>query len=91
MVALRDLTFFNRVRLDPEAGTLVWPNEADFDPATLHDWDEVAADMIRMVQSWPESIVFVKVVGWWAAVNVHAASAPTHVLPARNRPCPTSP
>jgi hypothetical protein len=35
---LRDLEIFNRVRLDPEVHTLVWPNDADFDPATLHDW-----------------------------------------------------
>jgi hypothetical protein len=24
-----------------EAGTLVWPNDADFDPSTLHDWPNV--------------------------------------------------
>ncbi len=35
---LRDLNLFNQVRVDPEARTLVWPNGADFDPATLHDW-----------------------------------------------------
>jgi hypothetical protein len=35
---LRDLEIFNHVRVDPEVGTLVWPNGADFDPATLHDW-----------------------------------------------------
>jgi hypothetical protein len=35
---LRDLELFNQVRIDPEAHTLVWPNGADFDPATLHDW-----------------------------------------------------
>ncbi len=35
---LRDLTLFNQVRLDPEADTITWPNGADFDPATLHDW-----------------------------------------------------
>jgi hypothetical protein len=33
---------------------LVWPNEADFDPATLHDWGEVGKAMIEMAQSWPE-------------------------------------
>lgn len=54
---LRDLAFFNQVRLDKEAGTLVWPNEADFDPATLHDWDEVREAMIKMAQSWPEGTV----------------------------------
>ena len=35
---LRDLNLFNQVSLDPEVHTLVWPNGADFDPATLHDW-----------------------------------------------------
>ena len=35
---LRDLELFGRVRIDPEVETLVWPNGADFDPATLHDW-----------------------------------------------------
>ncbi|NUO79602.1 DUF2442 domain-containing protein [candidate division KSB1 bacterium] len=51
---LRDLDFFNQVRLDADAGTLVWPNEADFDPATLHDWDSVGEAMIAMANSWPE-------------------------------------
>jgi Protein of unknown function (DUF2442) len=36
---LRDLELFNQVRIDPEAETLVWPDGADFDPATLHEWD----------------------------------------------------
>ena len=35
---LRDLSFFNQVRIDQEVHTLIWPNGADFDPATLHDW-----------------------------------------------------
>lgn len=37
---LRDLALFNQVRLDPEIHTLVWPNDADFDPATLYCWNE---------------------------------------------------
>ncbi len=49
---LRDLTVFNGVRLDEECHTLVWPNGADFDPATLHDWPEVRDDMIAMARSW---------------------------------------
>jgi hypothetical protein len=53
---LRDLDFFNQVRLDTEAGTLVWPNEADFDPATLHDWDKVGESMKTMARSWPEAV-----------------------------------
>ena len=51
---LQDLKLFNQVYLDEEAGTLVWPNEADFDPATLHDWPIVGEAMIKMAQSWPE-------------------------------------
>ena len=35
---LCDLSTFNAVSLDGEAGTIVWPNGADFDPATLNDW-----------------------------------------------------
>jgi hypothetical protein len=35
---LRELSFFNRVMIDSEVHTLVWPNGADFDPAILHDW-----------------------------------------------------
>jgi hypothetical protein len=38
---LMDLTLFNQVRIDPETETIVWPNGADFDPATLHDWPAV--------------------------------------------------
>ncbi len=54
---LRDLDLFNQARLDAEAGTLVWPNEADFDPATLHDWDEVGDAMIAMARSWSEPLL----------------------------------
>jgi len=53
---LRKLDFFNQVRLDAEAGTLVWPNDADFDPATLHDWDRVSEAMIAMAHSWSEPL-----------------------------------
>lgn len=52
---LHDLDFFKRVRLDPESGTLVWPNDADFDPATLHDWDKVGTAMIEMASQWSEA------------------------------------
>jgi Protein of unknown function (DUF2442) len=37
---LQELSLFNQVKIDPEVRTLVWPNGADFDPATLHDWPE---------------------------------------------------
>jgi hypothetical protein len=42
---LRDLTVFDQVRLDPEVHTLVWPNGADFDPATLHDWPKYETEL----------------------------------------------
>ena len=51
---LRNLSLFNQVRLDEEEGTVVWPNEAAFDPATLHDWDVVGEAMIKMAQTWSE-------------------------------------
>ena len=49
---LQDLAIFNAVRLDTEVGTLVWPNDADFDPATLHDWPEVSEELATRAQAW---------------------------------------
>jgi hypothetical protein len=49
---LRDLNFFNQVRLDSEAGNIVWPNGADFDPETLHEWEKVGREMIEMASNW---------------------------------------
>jgi hypothetical protein len=49
---LRDLDLFNQVRIDPEVHTLVWPNGADFDPATLHDWSDCIGDLKRLSQKW---------------------------------------
>lgn len=52
---LRDLSLFNAVSLDPEVHTLVWPNGADFDPATLHDWPEHEAEMAALAKRWGSS------------------------------------
>jgi hypothetical protein len=49
---LRDLELFNRVSLDAEVHTLVWPNGADFDPATLHEWPRCAAAFAKMASAW---------------------------------------
>lgn len=34
--ALRDPAYFARVRVDPELGTICWPNAADWDPLVLY-------------------------------------------------------
>ncbi len=52
---LRDLTLFNQVRLDPNFHTLVWPNDADFDPETLHDWPHHQALWIAAAKQWPST------------------------------------
>jgi hypothetical protein len=49
---LRELTLFNQVTIDPEVHTLVWPNGADFDPATLHDWPEHVAALTERASNW---------------------------------------
>lgn len=49
---LRDLSLFNQVRIDPEVHTLVWPNGADFDPATLHDWPECIDALTAQAKQW---------------------------------------
>ncbi len=49
---LRDLALFNQVRLDPEVHTIVWPNGADFDPATLHDWPACADSLAARARLW---------------------------------------
>lgn len=49
---LRDEALFGAVALDDEAGTLVWPNGADFDPATLHDWPRVCDELAVRARSW---------------------------------------
>jgi len=49
---LQDEKLFKQVEIDPEVHTLVWPNGADFDPGTLHDWPQYADDLKRLAESW---------------------------------------
>lgn len=54
---LRDISLFNQVRIDPEVHTLVWPNGADFDPATLHDWPEQSGAWKERARQWEMAVV----------------------------------
>jgi hypothetical protein len=49
---LREIGAFNQVRIDPEVHTLVWPNGADFDPETLHDWPKYADALKAQARQW---------------------------------------
>jgi hypothetical protein len=49
---LRDSRLFAQVDLDPEVHTIVWPNGADFDPETLHDWPKYEIELIEMGKRW---------------------------------------
>ncbi len=49
---LRDLNLFNQVSIDSEVHPLVWPNGADFDPATLHDWPLHEQALREMARRW---------------------------------------
>lgn len=41
---LRDPAYFRSLRADAEAGTIVWPNEADIAPETLYERASDAMD-----------------------------------------------
>ena len=49
---LQEPRLFEQVRLDPEAHTLVWPNGADFDPATLYSWPETGPKLRALAETW---------------------------------------
>jgi hypothetical protein len=55
---LRDPTVFSQVQIDPEVRTLVWPNGADFDPATLHDWPQHLDALLARARQWEAERVF---------------------------------
>jgi len=55
--ALRDKTLFDQVVIDPEVHTLIWPNGADFDPTTLHDWPKYAESMEKLAEKWDREAV----------------------------------
>lgn len=55
--ALRDLTFFNQVTIDPIARTLCWPNGADFDAEALRNWPDYKDELASTAQSWEKVLV----------------------------------
>ncbi len=45
---LRDRAYFRKVRVDPELGTVVWPNGYDLDPDVLHgDYESVGRPAVQ--------------------------------------------
>jgi hypothetical protein len=52
---LNELRLFNQASIDPEVHTLVWPNGADFEPATLHDWPLIQQEFAERAQRWARS------------------------------------
>src|SRR3990170_4084258 len=52
---LQDLALFNAVELDQTFRTIQWPNGADFDPETLHDWQKYRDDLVAMARQWARS------------------------------------
>jgi hypothetical protein len=49
---LREKTLFNKVKIDKEVSTIVWPNGADFEPALLHDWEKYIDELKERVKNW---------------------------------------
>lgn len=51
---LREPSMFHSVEVDHEVGTIVWPNGADFDPATLYKWQSVKNELAERALGWKE-------------------------------------
>ncbi len=49
---LRERSPFAKVAVDSEVQMIVWPNGADFDPATLRDWPAHEAVMRELARRW---------------------------------------
>ncbi|MDM8538859.1 PD-(D/E)XK nuclease family transposase [Desulfobacterales bacterium HSG17] len=45
-------SLFNQVKIDLEVHMLVWPNGADFDPETLHNWPEYLPYLKIHAEKW---------------------------------------
>ncbi len=54
---LQELTLFRQVEINPIARTLTWPNGADFDPETLHNWNEYSESLAARAKAWEMILV----------------------------------
>jgi len=62
---LRDLRLFEPVAMDGEVHTLAWPNGADFDPATLHDWPSQSSEVTNALEHWRQENETVSKTAFW--------------------------
>ncbi len=49
---LKNLNCFNKVILDTEVNTIVWPNGADFDPTLLYYWEHHIDELTQRAEKW---------------------------------------
>jgi Protein of unknown function (DUF2442) len=49
---LKNKEYFDKVMIDPEVKTIVWPNGADFDPALLYNWENCIEELKSRVKEW---------------------------------------
>lgn len=49
---LKDPVLFRQVMIDSDIHTLVWPNGADFDPETLHEWPKYLPILRKCAEKW---------------------------------------
>ena len=49
---LKDRALFEKVQIDREVHTLIWPNGADFDPETLYAWPRLANALTARAKQW---------------------------------------
>jgi len=53
---LKNPDCFNKVVLDTEVNTIVWPNGADFDPALLYNWEHHIDELVQQAKKWETEI-----------------------------------
>ncbi len=49
---LKNQDCFNKVILDSEINTVVWPNGVDFDPALLYHWEHYIDELTQRAIKW---------------------------------------